>query len=46
MDPWAQRLVGIAFLISSIALLVGTGTYAYKELLTLQTTSGLPKKGK
>ena len=44
MDTWAQRLVAIAFLISSIALLVGTGTYAYKELQTLQATLGLGKK--
>jgi len=44
MDLWAQRLAAAALVISSIALLVGATTYAYKELSTLQTTSSVPKK--
>lgn len=40
MDPLAQRLVAIGFLISSIALLVGTMSYAYKEVQTAQVLTG------
>jgi hypothetical protein len=44
MDPWAQRLVAVGFLISSIALLIGTTTYAYKELAPFTTGSAAAKK--
>jgi hypothetical protein len=43
MDTWAQRLVAVAILLASISLLVGTGTYAYKELASLPG-SALGKK--
>ncbi len=35
MDPLAQRLVALGVLISSIALLVGTVAFAYKEVQTV-----------
>jgi hypothetical protein len=44
MDTWAQRLVAIAILLASVSLLVGTGTYAYKEVATLQTSSFAKKR--
>jgi len=44
MDRWTQRVAAIAFLLASIALLVGTLTYAYKEVSTMQFTSSIPKK--
>jgi len=44
MDMWTQRLVAVALLIASISFLIGTGTYAYKELSTLPTGSVFGKK--
>ena len=44
MDTWAQRLVAVAILLASISLLLGSGTYAYKELATLPTGSAFGKK--
>jgi len=44
MDLWTQRIAAIAFLLASIALLLGTLTYAYKEVSTLQFTSSIAKK--
>ena len=35
-DKWAQRLVATAILIAAIALLVGQGTYAWKEITSLK----------
>jgi hypothetical protein len=51
MDPLAQRLVAIAVLISSLALLVGTVSYAYKEVQLAQAaqpalTGSVPAKKK
>jgi len=44
MEIWTQRIAAFAFLLASIALLVGTLTYAYKKVSTLQITSSIPKK--
>jgi hypothetical protein len=35
-DKWAQRLIATAFLVAAIALLVGQGTYAWKEITSLK----------
>jgi hypothetical protein len=35
-DKWAQRLIATAILIAAIALLIGQGTYAWKEITSLK----------
>jgi len=35
-DKWAQRLVATAILISALALLVGQGSYAWKEIASVK----------
>ena len=44
MDTWAQRLVAVAILLASVSFLVGSVTYAYKEVATMPTGSVFGKK--
>ena len=44
MDIWTQRIIAAAFLISAIALLLGTATYSYKEIAMLPTNTAIAKK--
>jgi hypothetical protein len=46
MDLWTQRLVAVALVIASVALLVGASTYAYKEVASLQPAAAPPAKKK
>jgi hypothetical protein len=43
-DKWAQRLVATAILIAAIALLIGQGSYAYKEVATMAKAQFMPKR--
>ena len=42
MDLWTQRLVAVALVIAAVALLVGSMTYAYKEVASLQQPPAAP----
>ena len=46
MDVWTQRLVAVALVIAAVALLVGSMTYAYKEVASLQPAAAPPAKKK
>jgi hypothetical protein len=38
-DKWAQRLVATAIVIAALALLIGQGSYAWKEVSSLKASA-------
>lgn len=46
-DVWAQRLVATAILLTSVALLVGAGAFAYSEVASVpswQAKASVPNR--
>jgi hypothetical protein len=43
-DKWAQRLIATAILIAAVALLVGTGSFAWKEVASIKAPFAQAKR--